>query len=717
MSVSKQINPWIDWAFSWSTAIYQTRICMQRKQNGNPGSTVFVNMITPKVLSPATLKPIRLFWDRETIFTLDFAEPEKIPCPSPDVLDTIKQITALYLRESKPQHQCSDQDFVMLFSPDQPLNTLGNWLSDNSGSETALQAYARGLGTANIGIVHDGTRYNEPLIFKKWVYSRESTTMRPDLKLECEQISHRRKLLCRSVESGEELPPIPTTKARVVPAQACTVAKLPFVRSIFGLFVPAIVSTLERRLLAARLCNTILRDIGFETLDHVVTAITTPFTRSRMHYQRYEFFGDSVLKYIVSYQLFCRYPDWHEHDLTRGRDELVQNPRLTRAAVKVGLDAFVIDRRQNPRKCSVHFISQPFQDGSKKRDMSAKVLADVIEALIGAAYVDGGPCRARACIQRLLPEIMLQKLDTQSNLDAVPDPSSFKEVTVDEALKRCLGYTFINVSLLVEALTHPSCYTTSYQRLEFLGDAVLDMVIVDHFIRNPVEISQGEMSLIKHAVSNGNLLAFLCLEFTPCTSRSNVYANIYSRPAISHEEEGFGLWRFMRFNNPSLTSSQDAVFKRYLSLRDQIILGLRQSEQYPWQALCELNADKYFSDIVESTLGAIFVDSGGDLSACETFLERIGLLEYFRRILVNGISVIHPKNAVQMLSKSLARFTLKHFNTNGASDARYDCAVDINGARIALVKGCLCRAEAEVKAANAAIEFLRQTPLDALIPS
>ncbi|KAJ0421264.1 ribonuclease III domain-containing protein [Aspergillus carlsbadensis] len=484
---------------------------------------------------------------------------------------------------------------------------------------------------------------------------------------------------------------------------------------IFGdgppsLRIPALFNALQTRLVAGRLCSTVLKDVGFSSIEHVLPAITTPYTRLQANYQRYEFFGDSILKCIVTCQLFFEHPDWSEGNFSRNRDELVSNTRLTRAALELGLDAFVVDHRVTFRNWSAPAWSRRQKSGdccasTHGRSMSAKVLADVVEALIGAAYLDGGLPRACACAQVLLPEIHLEEIRFQPN-SKVEIPG-----TALQCAQTCLGYTFKNPSLLVEALTHPSCGGNSYQRLEFLGDAVLDMIIVNRLARHPTEMTAGEMSMIKHAASNHNILAFLCLNSPSCGPDHPKDATAQGT------RDSTQLWRLMRFCGPSPEQSQQTVLARYVALRDQIIFGLQDAKEYPWQVLIKLNADKYFSDIVESVLGAIFVDSIGDVVACEVFLGNIGLLGYLARILNDRVDIAHPKNTLQRLSRSLAKFSIKRASSADGPDTLYECTVSISGVIIATAESCLCHEGAEVEAAAAAIRHLQETPLDALVAS
>lgn len=63
-----------------------------------------------------------------------------------------------------------------------------------------------------------------------------------------------------------------------------------------------------------------------------------------------------------------------------------------------------------------------------------------------------------------------------------------------DALVQALGYTFRNPKLLTLALTHPSMGTADNQRLEFLGDAVLQFVMSDLLYRSHPDAQEGELT-------------------------------------------------------------------------------------------------------------------------------------------------------------------------------------------------------------------------------
>jgi ribonuclease-3 len=83
-----------------------------------------------------------------------------------------------------------------------------------------------------------------------------------------------------------------------------------------------------------------------------------------------------------------------------------------------------------------------------------------------------------------------------------------------EKLERDLGYSFKNRNLLVEALTHRSYHHENpdrvpfyNERLEFMGDSVLGLVVVEYLFNFRREFTESEMSKIKSYVVRGSLLS------------------------------------------------------------------------------------------------------------------------------------------------------------------------------------------------------------------
>lgn len=113
--------------------------------------------------------------------------------------------------------------------------------------------------------------------------------------------------------------------------------------------------------------------------------------------QRLEFLGDSVLSLSVSAELFRKFPDMPEGDLTRLRAALVSEPTLAKVARTIGLGARL--RLGRGEEAS----------GGRDRDSA---LADALEAVVGALYLDQGLDVAGAWVLgRLDPEMATLDLD------------------------------------------------------------------------------------------------------------------------------------------------------------------------------------------------------------------------------------------------------------------------------------------------------------------
>jgi dsRNA-specific ribonuclease len=139
---------------------------------------------------------------------------------------------------------------------------------------------------------------------------------------------------------------------------------------------------------------------------------------------------------------------------------------------------------------------------------------------------------------------------------------------------------------------------------------------------------------------------------------------------------------------------------------------LKHASAYPWELFAKLAADKFFSDIIESVLGAMFVDSGGNLDVCNSFIERLGLLSYVRRVIADGVNVVHPRNIAQAMVKGAGTLVFKRRRVEvKGKPATYRCSAIVNKNEIALVEGFATAEEAEVRVALDVVEYLKDNPL------
>ncbi len=103
------------------------------------------------------------------------------------------------------------------------------------------------------------------------------------------------------------------------------------------------------------------------------------------HNERLEFLGDSVLNLAVSHLLFTRLSEMPEGDLSRVRANLVKQDTLHQLALKLGLSPLLRLGEGEARS------------GGSNRP---SILADALEAVIGAVYLDAGFAAAQALVRR-----------------------------------------------------------------------------------------------------------------------------------------------------------------------------------------------------------------------------------------------------------------------------------------------------------------------------
>ncbi|KAJ5119289.1 hypothetical protein N7448_009958 [Penicillium atrosanguineum] len=719
VKASAQYDPYVELAHIWQTThpqLYKSTIVVKNRDTGVINEDLSMSIILPK--STPMPDPINIYWESDLTLVATFTTPKLFDGASIETIKAIQDITAIYLQAPSSRVQPATRDYVALFAPNIPHEQFKDWIDRYDGSEQAVDVHARDALTPPIGIIRDRAKFSEPRLFRKWL---EPDDTKRGLEIECRSIPKRRNFLqIGSIPvPGEDGEPV-LKVAAPMPAGGCTIDKLPASKAMFGLLVSALLDRFEATSVALRLNETILKSVGIQNLRHVLTAITTPIAQADTHYQLYEFFGDSVLKFTVGCHLFFEKPKWDEGLLSEYRDKLIKNQHLARAALETGLDSFILVNRFTPRKWNAPRVGEKTTYEPKKRNLAMKVLADVVEALIGAAYIDGGMHRAQACLHRFLPDITHFTSDISSALE--PSDRGTSNLVDSHRLAPLLGYTFKDASLLTEALTHPSCQydatTQSYQRLEFLGDAVLDMVVVSVLAHHPDNLSQGAMTLIKHAVVNANLLAFLCMDLAAPEESTDLAQTPNGSAKFTPRHDKIYLWRFLRTHGGVIEPLLDGSIKRYQALSDQIRYALAHDTHYPWELFASLRADKFISDIVESTLGAMFIDSQGNLDQCYAFAERIGLLTFLRRVISDNVNVQHPRNAAQNMVQASGTLVFKtkrvEKKVSGVVTATYQSTAVHNKKEIALVEGCGSAEEAEVKVSHLVIARLKEQNGDAM---
>ena len=141
---------------------------------------------------------------------------------------------------------------------------------------------------------------------------------------------------------------------------------------------------------AERICGHVFEDKGLvaAALTHPSAAEGKPVSAS---YERLEFLGDSILGAIVATDLFERFPEMDEGELTQAKISLVSGKMLSAIAEGLGVAPLIVMGES--------------ERGTGARGMHS-ALENVYEALVGALYLDAGYVPAHEFVQRTLgPEV------------------------------------------------------------------------------------------------------------------------------------------------------------------------------------------------------------------------------------------------------------------------------------------------------------------------
>jgi ribonuclease-3 len=148
-----------------------------------------------------------------------------------------------------------------------------------------------------------------------------------------------------------------------------------------------------------------LRD-RLEIVPHEMALFEAAFTHrsapGRINNERLEFLGDAVLNLLAAELLYQRFPAASEGDLSRLRARLVSTAPLAEAAQSLGLGD------------ELRLGSGELKTGGFRRE---SILADALEALIGAVYLDAGLEVARAVVARFCEPL----------IDTLPPPEDLKD--------------------------------------------------------------------------------------------------------------------------------------------------------------------------------------------------------------------------------------------------------------------------------------------------
>ncbi|KAK5856936.1 hypothetical protein PBY51_010214 [Eleginops maclovinus] len=278
-----------------------------------------------------------------------------------------------------------------------------------------------------------------------------------------------------------------------------------------------------------------------------------------------------------------------------------------------------------------------------------KSIADCVEALLGCYLTSCGeraaqmflcslglkvlPLERGALTGGVVPSGQINTLDLnygwlkippRSRLDHHPDADGTLNHLISgfENFERKINYTFQNKTYLLQAFTHASYHyntiTDCYQRLEFLGDAILDYLITKHLYEDPRQHSPGVLTDLRSALVNNTIFASLAVKYD-----YHKYFKAIS-PELFHVIDDFVQFQLEKNEMQGMDSE------------------LRRSEEDEEKEE-DIEVPKAMGDIFESLAGAIYMDS-------RMSLETVWQVYYpMMRPLIEKFSANVPRSPVREL--------------------------------------------------------------------
>ncbi|KZS98895.1 P-loop containing nucleoside triphosphate hydrolase protein [Sistotremastrum niveocremeum HHB9708] len=336
--------------------------------------------------------------------------------------------------------------------------------------------------------------------------------------------------------------------------------------------------------------------LGALPMDRVIEATTLPCANAGYSNQRLETLGDGVLKLCAVVYLFNRFPRRHEGQLDALKVNCVSNRVLLARAKEVNLEQYLTSEQHNMKRWRMTSADSIVDAEGKHRvhrQFPRRSLQDCMEALLGAAFQSGGIPAALQVGTNL--KLCFGGSDDWRTRYQLPEPSPTP--VLFQPLEEALGYKFRNGKLLAEALTHPSFGLNEgacYQRLEFLGDALIDLVVIHHLFDKFPLATSGQMSWARSRVVCSPALATAAIrELT--------------------------IQKYLLQNNVELGKAVSA----YVPILES--MSYEQIARDGWK----YEPPKVLCDVMESVLGAVLVDTNFDYAKSALVARKAisGLLE------------------------------------------------------------------------------------------
>ncbi|KAK4494728.1 hypothetical protein PRZ48_014084 [Zasmidium cellare] len=464
-------------------------------------------------------------------------------------------------------------------------------------------------------------------LWKKARKEREAFWSRSQPVVEAEKVIQRRNVLAPAEQ--KELSQV--TKAYLCP-QPLRISVLPTKIATSCFVWPAIIHRFESYLISMEGANS----IGVECGPNFALAAFTKdsdnqgdyesdervnFQRGMgENYERLEFIGDTFLKTATTLSTFILNPNENEFEFHVRRMQMLCNKNLYETALGLKLYEYIRSMSFNRRYWYPEGLKLLVGTGvikgqekemfheAREHALGEKTIADVCEALIGAAFLANDKPgawepshweNAVKIVTTLVSSDDHKMLKWEDYKEAYEKPAyqtaDVTAVQKDLAAKVELEhpYHFTYPRLLYSAFVHPSMPFTyekvpNYQRLEFLGDALLDMASISYLFYKYPDKDPQWLTEHKMAMVSNKFLGALCVNI--------------------------GFHKHLRHHHAKL----EHQIRDYATELIEAKRVAGSSVDY-WTTVSD--PPKCLPDIVEAYIGAMFIDSDFDYRVVQNFFD------------------------------------------------------------------------------------------------
>ncbi|KAJ8102944.1 hypothetical protein POJ06DRAFT_246134 [Lipomyces tetrasporus] len=450
--------------------------------------------------------------------------------------------------------------------------------------------------------------------------------------------------------------------------------------------LPSIMFHIESCVQATELCSVL--DIYGVNLRNMVEAITVESAHLDLNYERLEVLGDAFLKASTSIALFIGVPQGDEYTYHIKRLNLICNQNMYETALEIKLYEYLRATPFNRRAWYPDHLTLLNNTKSvqrvKEHVLGDKALADVCEALIGASFLEGFDKAVHAVSQIVRSEDH-DFHSWRAYADAYVIPDYQKEIgsaadrKFAEEISDIVGYKFRSPLLIRSAFTHSSCSRgiPSYQRLEFLGDALFELLCVQFLYNKYPEADPQYLTEHKMPMVSNKFLGYLSVKL--------------------------GLYRYLDY----VSSQLPYAIQEYVeALKFEEQSAADENKKQVWM---NLETPKPLADCVEATLGAVLIDSDFDFAEVQSFFDRL-VRPYFEDFTPYETYVSHhPTTLLAQLCSDVAcndwKIHCREYKLNGQQVVL--SAVQIHGRIIGSGEGVTIK-NARFDASKNALKWLQE---------